>query len=66
MDNALGKVADFMKEGVPIRSVDGKSGVQFIQGFTENGQRITKRAGFDLNPNNSHDIKLGPHLNLKT
>ena len=54
MDNALGKVADFMKEGVPIRSVDVKSGVQFIQGFTENGQRITKRSGFDLNPNNSH------------
>lgn len=66
VDDALGKAADFMKDGVPIRSVDGKTGVQFIQEFTENGQKITKRAGFDLNPNSSHVKQLGPHLNLQT
>lgn len=55
-----------MKDGVPIRSVDGKTGVQFIQEFTENGQKITKHAGFDLNPNSSHVKQLGPHLNLQT
>ncbi|WP_298940356.1 RHS repeat-associated core domain-containing protein [uncultured Psychromonas sp.] len=64
--DALDKAADFMKDGVPIRSIDGKTGVQFIQEFTENGQKITKRVGFDLNPNSSHVKQLGPHLNLQT
>lgn len=51
---------------MPVRSVDGKTGVQFIQEFTENGKKITKRAGLDLNPNSSHVKQLGPHLNLQT
>lgn len=55
-----------MKDGVPVRSIDEKTGVQFIQEFTENGQKVTKRVGFDLNPNSSHVKQLGPHLNLQT
>ena len=66
VDDALGKASDFLKDGVPVRSIDGKTGVQFIQEFTENGQKITKRVGFDLNPNSSHVKQLGPHLNLQT
>ncbi|MEO3678411.1 chitobiase/beta-hexosaminidase C-terminal domain-containing protein [Rheinheimera sp. FR7-31] len=66
VDEALDKAGDFLKDGVPVRSIDGKTGVQFIQEFTENGQEITKRVGFDLNPNSSHVQQLGPHLNLQT
>jgi len=66
VDDALGKASEFLKDGVPVRSIDGKTGVQFIQEFTENGQKITKRVGFDLNPNSSHVKQLGPHLNLQT
>ena len=66
VDEALGKASKFLKDGVPVKSIDGKTGVQFIQEFTENGQKITKRAGFDLNPNSSHVKQLGSHLNLQT
>lgn len=66
VDDALGKASEFLKDGVPVKSIDGKTGVQFIQEFTENGQRITKRIGLDLNPNSSHVQQLGPHLNLQT
>ena len=66
VDEALDKASDFLKRDVPIRSIDGKTGVQFVQEFTENGQKITKRVGFDLNPNSSHVKQLGPHLNLQT
>ena len=66
VDEALGKASNFLKNGVPVRSIDGKTGVQFIQEFTENGKKITKRAGLDLNPNSSHVKQLGPHLNLQT
>jgi hypothetical protein len=32
----------------------------------ENGHTVTKRVGFDLNPNSAHVKELGPHLNLQT
>ena len=66
VDAALGKAGEFLKDGIPVRSIDGKTGVQFIQEYTENGQQITKRVGFDLNPNSAHVKELGPHLNLQT
>jgi hypothetical protein len=45
----------------------GKTGVQFIQEFVDDqGRKITKRVGFDLNPNSGHVQGLGPHLNLQT
>jgi len=66
VDEALSRASDFMKDGVPIRCIDGATGVQFIQEFEENGMKITKRVGFDLNPASSHVQQLGPHLNLQT
>lgn len=54
VDDALDKAISFLKVGVPVKSVDGKTGVQFIQEYMENGQRVTKRVGFDINPNSSH------------
>jgi len=66
MDDALGQAASFMKDGVPVRSFETNSGIQFVQEFTENGKRITRRAGIDVNPNSGHVQQSGPHLNLQT
>ncbi|WP_339733986.1 polymorphic toxin-type HINT domain-containing protein [uncultured Gimesia sp.] len=67
VDDALGRAADFMDLGTPIRAIDGKTGVQFIQeAIDSQGRKITKRVGFDLNPSSPHVRKLGPHLNLQT
>lgn len=67
MDDGLTLADDFLDLGTSIRSVDGKTGVQFIQsGVNDAGQTITKRVGFDLNPASSHVRQTGPHLNLQT
>lgn len=67
MDEALDRAADFLEPHVPVRSIDGPSGVQFIQEFTgPASDRIVKRVGFDLNPLDGHVQTLGPHLNLQT
>ena len=67
MDKALDKADAFMDLGTDIKSVDGANGVQFIQQGTDAaGDAITKRVGFDVNPNSSHVQKIGPHLNLQT
>lgn len=55
-----------LKKGEKIEIKKNKTGFQFIQNYTENGKKITKRAGLDLNPNSSHVKKIGPHLNLQT
>jgi RHS repeat-associated protein len=67
VEDALGKADKFMQQGTPIRTLNTKSGVQFIQNFTDKlGRDITRRAGFDLNPNSPHVNQFGPHLNLQT
>jgi hypothetical protein len=67
MDDALDRAHNFMEPGVPIRSVDGSTGVQFVQNYVDAaGNAITKRVGFDINPATSHVKSLGPHLNLQT
>ena len=64
MEDALIKANDFFDTRFPIRSIDQPQGVQFIQDLP-NG--ITKRVGFDLNPNSPHVKNMGgPHLNLQT
>jgi RHS repeat-associated protein len=63
---ALGKAANFVTPGQPIKYIESTSGVQFIQTYTdEAGQVITKRVGLDLNPASTHVQKIGPHLNLE-
>jgi RHS repeat-associated protein len=64
MDEALERADAFLDLGTPIRSVDNKTGVQFIQRSGDGS--ITKRVGFDLDPNSQHVQDLGPHLNLQT
>ena len=66
MDDALDEAQKFLKPNVPVRAIDGPYGVQFIQNFVENGKKITKRVGFDVNPNTGHVKQYGPHLNLQT
>jgi hypothetical protein len=67
MDEALRLASDFMEPGVAVRSVESKTGIQLIQEFVDSqGQRITKRVGFDVNPNSPHVRQLGPHINLQT
>ena len=67
MDEALDLAAGFMEPHVPIRSINGPSGVQFIQNFSgPGGDSITRRVGFDLDPASRHVQTLGPHLNLQT
>jgi hypothetical protein len=67
VDDALSLADKFMDLGTPIRSVDGKTGVQFIQTGVDNlGQTITKRVGLDLNLASPHVQQIGPHLNLQT
>ena len=67
MDDALDRAQQFMQPGVTIHSVNQPSGVQFIQTFIDaNGDTITRRVGFDINPANRHVQQLGPHLNLQT
>ncbi|WP_171045073.1 RHS repeat-associated core domain-containing protein [Pseudoalteromonas rubra] len=66
VDEALNRASNFLKPDHPVRSIEGKTGVQFIQEFSEDGKKITLRVGFDLNPNSSHVKQLGPHLNLQT
>lgn len=67
MNEALDQANKFLDLGTGIESKDGKTGVQFIQqGTNSAGQDVTKRVGFDVNPNSSHVQKVGPHLNLQT
>ena len=67
IDDALSVTDEFLDLGTEIKSVDGATGVQFIQSATtEAGETITKRAGFDVNPSSSHVQQNGPHLNLQT
>jgi hypothetical protein len=67
VDEALSRAEQFMEPGVPIRTVDGPTGVQFIQTFQDaSGQTITRRVGFDLDPASPHVQQMGPHLNLQT
>ena len=67
MDEALERASSFMQSGVPIRSAESPSGVQFIQEMTDTaGNQITRRAGFDINPYSKHVKNMGPHLNLQT
>jgi Pretoxin HINT domain len=67
VEDALTEASKFLDLGTPIRSVDGKTGVQFIQEAVDaSGQTITKRVGFDLNPASPHVQQYGPHLNLQT
>jgi Pretoxin HINT domain len=67
VDDALEKANQFLEPDVPMRFVDGETGVQVIQTFTDaQGRTITRRVGFDLNPNTPHVQQLGPHLNLQT
>ncbi|MFN9970069.1 MAG: polymorphic toxin-type HINT domain-containing protein, partial [Phycisphaerae bacterium] len=35
MDDALDRAHNFMEPGVPIRSVDGSTGVQFVQNYVD-------------------------------
>jgi hypothetical protein len=67
VDDGLALADDFLNLGTPIQSVNGKTGVQFIQSeVNAAGQTVTKRVGFDLNPASPHVQQLGPHLNLQT
>jgi hypothetical protein len=67
VDDALEKAKQFLEPDIPMRFVDSETGVQVIQTFTDaQGKTITRRVGFDLNPNTPHVQQLGPHLNLQT
>jgi hypothetical protein len=67
VDDALEKAKQFLEPDIPMRFVDSVTGVQVIQTFTDaQGKTITRRVGFDLNPNTPHVQQLGPHLNLQT
>jgi RHS repeat-associated protein len=47
--------------------VSGSGGYQFInQTVDAAGNRITRIARFDINPNSAHVQQYGPHLNLET
>lgn len=51
MSDALTRANNFFELNMLIRSIDGRTGVQFIQEFRNiNGNRITRCVGFDLNP----------------
>lgn len=66
MNEALDETSKFLDLGSDITSINGKTGVQFIQSSVDaSGKKIVKRAGFDINPNSPHVKKLGPHLNLQ-
>ena len=67
VDEALDIASEFVTPDRAIKSIDGKSGVQFLQSYTDDaGRQITKRVGFDINPASPHVRKHGPHLNLQT
>ena len=66
MDAAIDLALKFLKEDVPAQIIDGPTGIQVIQNYEENGKKMTKRVGFDVNPGSCHVQKLGPHLNLQT
>ncbi len=67
VDEALKIADDFLDLGTPIKTIDSKAGVQFIQeSIDAQGRTITKRAGFDLNKASGHVQKRGEHLNLQT
>ena len=67
MDQAIQNATDFLEPGVPQQLFVGPTGLQVIQNFPDaDGNMITKRVGFDINPDSKHVQKLGPHLNLQT
>ena len=66
MDAAIDLALKFLKEDVPAQIIDGPTGIQVIQNYEENGKKMTKKVGFDVNPGSCHVQKLGPHLNLQT
>ncbi|MEH1789026.1 MAG: polymorphic toxin-type HINT domain-containing protein [Nostoc sp.] len=66
-DEAIERAQQFLEPGVPMRVMDGPTGIQIIQEFTDSaGRRITRRVGFDVNPSSGHVRQLGSHLNLQT
>ncbi|MCW5518549.1 RHS domain-containing protein [Aureitalea sp. L0-47] len=68
LQEALDQANDFLEPGEKVRVIDNpnSSGVQWIQVYEKDGVKVTKRVGFDINPESGHVKKLGPHLNLQT
>ena len=67
MEEALDRASEFFDPNIDIRTVESSTGVQFIQEFIDaDGNRITRRVGFDIDPNSGHVIANGPHLNIQT
>ena len=66
-DEAIERAEQFLSKNLPMEVKEGPTGIQIIQNFTNSkGERITRRVGFDVDPNSSHVKKYGPHLNLQT
>jgi len=68
MDEAIERAIEFLDPNVPHRIIEQPSGLQVIQDgvVNEAGDVVSKRVGFDVNPNSAHVQDLGPYLNLQT
>jgi hypothetical protein len=52
LDEALERAEQFLEPNVPMRFIETPTGVQAIQEFANiTGTRVTRRVGFDVNPN---------------